>query len=137
MTQTDHAGAPGATPTPEGKTMTAARRRYLLLHHVVGRDIIRQEDAAKAAGIDPDVAQARRNAILADNRQVLDRGARPSSAAAFADSAPSRFEPPSHTAAEVAALRHDDFADVHGMRAPIIDQADVDYMAIFAQPPQM
>ncbi len=47
---------------------------------------------------------------------------------AFADSAPSRFEPPSHTAAEVAALRHDDFADVQGMRAPIIDQADVDYI---------
>jgi len=72
MTRTDHAGAPGATPTPEGTTMTPQRRRYLLLHHVLGVDLIRQEDEARAAGIAPEVALARRSAILADNTQVLD-----------------------------------------------------------------
>ncbi len=79
MTQTDHAGAtgePGATPTPEGKTMTPQRRRYLLSHHVVGREVLHQEDEARAQGIDPDVAWARRAAILADNVHVLDRRGR-------------------------------------------------------------
>ncbi len=64
------------TPTPEGKTMTPQRRRSLLSHHVLGREIIRQEDEARAQGIDPEVAWARRNAILADNVHVRDRRGR-------------------------------------------------------------
>jgi len=76
MTMTHPPSTAETTPTPEGKPMTPEDRRYLLSHHVVGREVLRQEDEARAQGLDPEVAWARRNAILDDNKQVLDRRAR-------------------------------------------------------------